>query len=192
MNLLKRNKIVVLVIILVFVFVILFIFCLMWMWKNRVTKEPYGVPYDSILSDAKESADLLSYEDYVYMNESIIFWYCQNERGILEVEKDGLVIKRPTNKELFSVLYENGFEPIESMYIDDNEIGLSFVKGRIYPADYDFRTHKFHVEYGVCFIFDNYINNLPDIKKDFLNSVNINYLEYIYGNIYIYIAERKY
>lgn len=192
MNLFKRHKVIVLAIISASILIIIIIFTLCIMKKNLIIEEPYDVDYDSTLANAKESADLLSHDDYVCLNENIGFWFCQNERGISEVEKDGLVIKRPTNGELFSVLYANGFEPIESMYIDDNEIGLSFVKGRVYPADYDYRTYKFHVEYGVCFIFDNYINNLPDIEKNFLYSVDIGYLECIQGNMYIYIAKRNY
>ena len=64
-------------------------------------------------------------------------------------QKDGEVIERPPNRELFSTLYFNGFEQISSMYIDDTEIGLSFIKGRTYPDDYDHRGNKYHLEYVI-------------------------------------------
>ena len=190
MNLRKIRKITIVFAILLFMFIVIVFFLTL---MNRTTIiEHYSIPYSSTIASAKDSADLLSYDDYVFLNEKIDFFYSPDRRGYSEYEEDGVIKTRPSNGELFRTLYTNGFEPIESMFIDDSEIGFSFVRDRVYPKDYDYRTYKIHAEYGVCFIYDDYIDNLPEIKKNFLSSVEIVYLEKIYDNMYIYVAKRNF
>ena len=191
MNLRKIHKITIVFAIFLFMFLVI-VFFLIFRINQSIDIEPYGIPYSSAIAGAKDSANLLSYDDYIFLNEKIEYFYSPDKRGYSEYEEDGIVKTRPSNGELFRTLYTNGFEPIESMFIDDSEIGFSFVKDRVYPEDYDYRTRKIHAEYGVCFIYDEYIDNLPEIKKNFLNSVEILYLEKIYGNMYIYAAKRNF
>lgn len=187
-----KKKIIYALVILFISAAVIFLIKMYFDWKNEIIIEPYEIDYENTLASAQEAVDLLSTQDYIDLNENIDLFFCKNKPYDMSPQKDGEVIERPPNRELFSTLYYNGFEQISSMYIDDTEIGLSFVKGRTYPEDYDYRGNKYHLEYGICFLYDDYTENRPDIKKDFRNSVKITYLENIYDNIYLYMAERDY
>lgn len=192
MNLIKKGKLKWLILLIIILIIALYIIFAVIILNRSIIVEPYGVDYKQTLSDAKEAINLLSLQDYIELNENIDLFYCKNKPYDMNPKKDGDPIERPLNQDLFSTLYFKGFEQIESMYIDDTEFGLSFVKDRAYPKDYSNRVYKYHLEYGICFIYDKYIDNLPDTERFYLSSTKIIYLENVYDNIYLYIAERNY
>lgn len=177
--------------------IVLIIAVLSWVYlfmPITISREPYSVSYDEAVRCARDAASQLSDNDYVYLDE-ILNVYFQNKPSEEVYEKYGQPHNRDGNGVLFGKIYDKGFENIESMNFHGEEIGLSFAYGNLYPYDYEDKEYdKWHIEYGVCFFFDEYAEDIP-VSEGGTNysssSMEITFSEKLYGNLYSYAAVKS-
>ncbi len=131
------------------------------------------VDKDAAIASAEESASLLSETEYECIDEIGRRYgtYCENINCTYQKN-----------------LYKFGFDPPDFMEVNNEVIGISFVYEEMFPEDYKY--NRFHVDCGVCYIYDEYIDNIPRPEVGVYHDVDIVYARQIEGNIYCYVGTR--